>query len=130
MPLSPSAAFSSRSSAFAPLHAGLSDPHALTSLVIMTTVSVTELKAKLSAYLREVRRGGEVQILDRGEPVARLVPVAAGIPGADPDAEQRRQRLIATGALRPGNGIDPAALPLPLSVDLGRALDHDRSDRL
>lgn len=96
----------------------------------MTTVSVTELKAKLSAYLREVRRGGEVQILDRGEPVARLVPVAAGIRGADPDAEERRQRLIAAGALRPGTGIDPAALPLPLSVDLGRALDDDRSDRL
>lgn len=96
----------------------------------MSTVSVTELKAKLSAYLREVRRGGEVQILDRGEPVARLVPVTPWSAGADPDTEERRQRLIATGALRPGAGIDPAVLPLPISVDLGRALDGDRSDRL
>lgn len=91
---------------------------------------MTELKAKLSAYLREVRRGGEVQILDRGEPIARLVPVAPWGAGADPDAEQRRQRLIAAGALRPGTGIDPAVLPLAVPVDLGGALDDDRADRL
>lgn len=37
----------------------------------MTTASVSALKANLSRYLRHVRRGGEVQILDRGVPVAR-----------------------------------------------------------
>ncbi|MDD9980998.1 MAG: type II toxin-antitoxin system prevent-host-death family antitoxin [Gammaproteobacteria bacterium] len=36
----------------------------------MTTASVSDLKANLSRYLREVRRGGEVQILDRGAPVS------------------------------------------------------------
>lgn len=37
---------------------------------LMTTVSISELKANLSRYVREVRRGGEVQVLDRGKPVA------------------------------------------------------------
>lgn len=32
----------------------------------MTPVSVYELKVHLSRYLREVRRGGEVQVLDQG----------------------------------------------------------------
>ena len=39
----------------------------------MKTASVTELKANLSSYLRMVRRGSEVQILERGVPIARLV---------------------------------------------------------
>lgn len=55
----------------------------------MTRVGVAELKASLSRYLREVRRGGSVTVLDRGTPIARLVPVQAPgkiriIPPADP----------------------------------------------
>ena len=50
------------------------------------TISVSELKANLNHYLQEARRGGEVQILDGGTPVARLVPPAperhVGIPRA------------------------------------------------
>ena len=38
-------------------------------------VRVAELKARLSAYLREARRGHSVTICDRDTPVARLVPV-------------------------------------------------------
>jgi len=41
------------------------------------TVKVAELKAQLSAYLREVRRGHAVTVCDRDTPVARLVPYAA-----------------------------------------------------
>ena len=32
---------------------------------MMSTVSISDLKANLSRYLREVRRGGEIQVLDR-----------------------------------------------------------------
>jgi len=32
----------------------------------MTPASISELKANLSRYVNEARRGGEVQILDRG----------------------------------------------------------------
>jgi len=36
---------------------------------------VSELKARLSAYLADVRAGGEVLVCDRSTPIARLVPV-------------------------------------------------------
>ena len=54
----------------------LHDLYAQTILVTMSTASVSELKANLSRHLREVRRGGEVEVLDCGAPVARLVPPA------------------------------------------------------
>ena len=92
----------------------------------MSTVSVSELKANLSHYLREVRRGGEVQVLDRGTPVARLTALAEPNSGA-------RQRLVSMGLLRPGIG-DPAAIlntaPLELDTSLSDVLDEDRADRL
>ena len=40
----------------------------------MKTAKVSELKAKLSAYLSEVRGGGTVIVYDRNTPIARLVP--------------------------------------------------------
>src|SRR5262245_54106079 len=42
--------------------------------VVMTTAKVSELKAKLSAYLAEVRAGGRVVVYDRNIPIAQLVP--------------------------------------------------------
>ena len=40
----------------------------------MKQAGVAELKAKLSEYLRSVRKGMEVTVYDRNEPIARLVP--------------------------------------------------------
>ena len=40
----------------------------------MSTVNVAKLKAELSRYLREVKRGGEVVVTDHKMPVAKLVP--------------------------------------------------------
>jgi prevent-host-death family protein len=42
----------------------------------MTTVRIAELKAHLSQYLRRVRRGHVVTVLDRETPIAHLVPHA------------------------------------------------------
>ena len=93
----------------------------------MTTVSISALKANLSRYLRHVRRGGEVQILDRGVPVARLI---APRPGGD---DVIRDRLVGDGLLRPS--AEPAASildnpPLKLSTSISQALAEDRIDRL
>ena len=99
----------------------------MTILVSMSTVSISELKANLSRYLREVRRGGEVQVLDRGSPVARLVPAAAS------DDEGVRERLVGTGLLRPGKGGGAFVLdepPLALPVSVSDAVSEDRTDRL
>jgi prevent-host-death family protein len=40
----------------------------------MKSANVSDLKAKLSAYLAVVRRGGTVLVYDRSTPIARLVP--------------------------------------------------------
>ena len=104
----------------------MSGPRLETILVTMTTTSISDLKANLSRYLRVVRRGGEVQVLDRGTPVARLVPPTAN------DDEGVRERLIANGILRPGKGSAVTILdkpPLALPVNLSEALAEDRTDR-
>lgn len=41
------------------------------------TVGARELKTRLGAYLRKVRRGATLVVTDRGEPVAELRPLAA-----------------------------------------------------
>jgi prevent-host-death family protein len=40
----------------------------------MKSAKVSELKARLSAFLSEVRSGGSVIVYDRNTPIARLVP--------------------------------------------------------
>ena len=41
----------------------------------MKQVRIAELKARLSEYLRAVRRGETIAVLDRETPVAPIVPV-------------------------------------------------------
>jgi prevent-host-death family protein len=89
------------------------------------TAAVTEIKNRLSHYLRLVARGETVTILDRGRPVARLMRVETG------DAEI--EALVAAGLARP-----PAA-PLPRDFltrrlpqpkkSVSEALIEDRDDR-
>lgn len=70
----------------------------------MRRVPISELKAKLSEYLKAVRAGEEVIVTDRGKPVARLAPISG--PG---EAESRLRMLVRTGQARPPDvegGID------------------------
>lgn len=74
--------------------------------VTMRQVGIAELKSRLSKYLRAVRRGETISVLDRETPVAQLVPV--------------RQK----GALRiqkPAPGTSPpnrVELPTPIALKL------------
>jgi prevent-host-death family protein len=61
---------------------------------------IGELRNNLSRYLEHVRSGGEVLVLDRDRPVARIVGVAAG-PASD---EGRLARLERRGMVRAGAG--------------------------
>ena len=70
--------------------------------MIRTTIS--EVKNSLSAYLRRVKRGETVLIMDRKIPVARLVPVAgssdrleegAGAGGTSETVEMEEQAKLA-----------------------------------
>jgi len=67
----------------------------------MRVASITETKAKLSALLDLVRQGDTVTILDRGIPVARLVPAVGTDAGDD---EAWLQRLERAGIVRRGTG--------------------------
>ena len=67
----------------------------VTIIVTMKKASISELKARLSAYLDIVRRGGEVLITDRGRPIAYIAPVKG-----DTREESRRELLIRSGQLK------------------------------
>jgi prevent-host-death family protein len=45
-------------------------------MVMKNHVRIAELKSRLSEYLRRVRRGETITVLDRETPIARLEPVA------------------------------------------------------
>lgn len=62
----------------------------------MTRTSISELKARLSAYLDIVRQGEEVLVTDRGRVIARLAPVTG-----DLLEDSRRDLLIRSGRVRP-----------------------------
>jgi len=85
----------------------------------MTRAKISELKARLSAYLAEVRGGGEVLVYDRATPIARLVPV---------EDERDDLHLIVESsppaALRRLKGVRPRK-----AIDLDKLLGELRRDR-
>lgn len=66
----------------------------------MKKAKIGELRNNLSRYLEHVRGGGEVLVLDRDQPVARIVAVAAGRSADD----GRLARLERRGLVRAGAG--------------------------
>lgn len=44
------------------------------NLVMKKSVGIADLKARLSEHLNAVRKGRTVTVLDRGTPIARIVP--------------------------------------------------------
>jgi prevent-host-death family protein len=67
----------------------------------MRSVSISELKAKLSEHLRRVRNGDRLVITDRGKVVAGLVPAR------EVDEDARIQDLIDRGLMRPPRDSSP-----------------------
>ncbi len=82
----------------------------------MKQVRIAELKARLSEYLRAVRAGETIAVLDRDTPVARIVPVQPR--GA------LRVRKPRRGTPAPGR----VALPPPsdLGIDVVQLLLEER----
>lgn len=69
-------------------------------------IGIRELRQQLSSVIRRVRSGRTLEVTDRGRTVARIVPVAPSLPGAE--------QLIAEGKLYPPRSTAP--LPAPLEV--------------
>jgi prevent-host-death family protein len=85
---------------------------------------VREARARLSRLIRDVQRGGQWVITQRGKPIARLVPVAEeSLP-----LEERIRRLEEAGVLEPlRQAPHPLPPPLPLEKNLAqRWLQEDR----
>ncbi|MDX2023404.1 MAG: type II toxin-antitoxin system Phd/YefM family antitoxin [Deltaproteobacteria bacterium] len=96
----------------------------------MARASVSEVKANLSRFLRMVQRGSEVQIEDRGTPIARLVGLSGAMRGA---VDARISTLIEAGSIRRGSG-DLSWILTEAPIDIGppglaTALDEEREDR-
>ncbi|HZZ85455.1 MAG TPA: type II toxin-antitoxin system prevent-host-death family antitoxin [Anaeromyxobacteraceae bacterium] len=74
----------------------------------MKIAGIRELKAHLSAYVRDAERGEVVLVTDRGQVVAELRPPGAAEGAASP-AELRYRQLVERGALRPAANRDVAS---------------------
>jgi prevent-host-death family protein len=91
-------------------------------------VGVRELRQNLSVYLERVIAGERLEVTDRGNPVAMLIPIQ---PGAT-----LVERLVAEGRAIPARIRLENAAPLgePVPSDLGsrlqRALQESREERL
>ena len=66
----------------------------------MKTAAVSELKARLSKYLNRVKAGEEVLITDRGDPVARLLPISRARAGRETMKSMEKRGLIRIGSGR------------------------------
>jgi prevent-host-death family protein len=75
----------------------------------MTTTGIADLKAHLSHYLRAVRRGAQIVVLDRDTPVARIVPYSASGRGLT-------IRKPSAGVGEPGTVVLPKPLGLKRDV--------------
>jgi len=66
----------------------------------MKKASVTQVKSRLSAYLKDVERGETVLIFHRDKPVARLEPVH----WLDMSDEERIRELVRQGIVKAPRG--------------------------
>ena len=97
----------------------------------MEQVELRELKTRLSHYLRRVRAGCRIQVIDRGKILAELVPppvLATNFKVPPKLAEMARRGLV-----RLGGPNDPKLYPrLPPLAPAGtaqRLLDEERGER-
>lgn len=86
--------------------------------MVMNTVGTADLKAHLSEHLQAVRRGETILVLDRREPIARIVPIGA-----------TGMELVvrpAMGSLQEVPLLGPPSSP----VDVMEQLREERAERL
>ncbi len=95
----------------------------------MKQVSVTELKNQLSRYLRLVKRGETIEILERSVPVARLEGVRGRAAGDEGHLERlRRDGILAPAKRRPRPDLSKEP-PVPCRADAVQAVIDARGDR-
>ena len=101
----------------------------------MIRATISEVKDGMSAYLRRVKSGESVLVMERRTPVARIVPVGGGAGGAaeadDVDRDAKLVRLEHRGiVVRRGSGspLDVLGQPLRPGAGILEALLDERSE--
>ena len=101
----------------------------------MIRVTISEVKDGMSAYLRRVKAGESVLVMERKTPIARIVPVGldsqGGREGDRVDEEAKLARLEQAGVLvRRGSGspLDVLGQPLRAGAGVLEALLDERSE--
>ena len=95
----------------------------------MKRVSVTDLKNRLSEFLRLVKKGETIEILERNVPIARIEGIRAESRSTNEYIEELTRRGILS---RPKGKADLSFLkrpPIPCKVDVVKILMEDREDR-
>ena len=103
----------------------------------MIRATISEVKNRMSAYLRLVKSGESVLVMERKTPIARIVPVAAhahararGTSDVQ-EEEEKLARLERAGVIVRGSAGSPLeALGQPLRAGSGipEALHEERSE--
>ena len=88
--------------------------------MVMDAVRIAELKARLSEYLRRVRRGRTILVMDRETPIAQIIPYEGG-------SASLTVRHPMPGAPR----LAAIRMPPPLRIkaDVVQILARERGDR-
>ncbi|MFZ0887423.1 MAG: type II toxin-antitoxin system prevent-host-death family antitoxin [Candidatus Binataceae bacterium] len=82
------------------------------------TVSVRELKRRLSRYLRRASAGEEVTVTSRGRPLVRMVSVPPAA-GKEPSPAEVRRRLAAIPGIILPTGPKPRGSKHPIRIRKG-----------
>ncbi|OKI73853.1 type II toxin-antitoxin system Phd/YefM family antitoxin [Micromonospora sp. CB01531] len=89
----------------------------------MEQIAVRELNQHTSRVLARVRAGETVEVTDRGEPIARLVPILAG--------DALLGRLVSEGRATAPTSAGPLPIPPVLgdpTVDVAAVLAESRDE--
>jgi prevent-host-death family protein len=73
------------------------------------TIGIREMKAHLSGYLKDVKKGEEFLISERGKAIARIVPI--GAPAEEGKLHSALVKLALAGAIILPSSYKPPRLP-------------------
>jgi antitoxin (DNA-binding transcriptional repressor) of toxin-antitoxin stability system len=95
----------------------------------MRTVRIGELKNNLSRYLRVVRGGTRLVVMDRDTPIAELGPITSSRMAAPAAREELVRRGLLVPAPRPSMSLEEVGPPVHCRGDVLAALRADRDAR-
>lgn len=80
------------------------------------SIGIREAKIQLSKLLKNVQKGMEVIITDRGRPVGKIVPISE----ESLSLEERIHKLESQGWIEPKKRIKPLPPPIPLPDEIAQ----------